>query len=110
MTILDDVKLITCILPAGQGEVLVSALNDELALTSATVVKGRGGSARGGSFSEEMDVLSVTVESQRADEVFEFLYFRSDIDHLAHRFMFQVALARGTGFELPELPGEGERP
>ena len=108
MNLLGDVKLITCVLPGGRGVELVEALHEELAVATATLAKGRGISARGGPFSEEMDILSVLIEAERANEVFEYIYFRAEVHDQIHRFMFQVPLARGTAFTLPELPAQSD--
>ncbi len=99
-------KLITCITPRGQGPALIRCLVDELGVVSGNFSPGRGVSERQGAFAQEVDILTVVVPTERAEEVFEFLYHRSDLDHSLGRFMFQSPLNAATTFALPELPVE----
>lgn len=104
--VLPDNKLITCIVPKGQGKNLVDALFAEKSITAANVASGRGVSERTSKFAEEVDILTVSVSAVRADEIFDFLYHRIDLDHSLGRFMYQSALSAATALTMPELPME----
>ncbi|MGR8920800.1 MAG: hypothetical protein ACU85V_14390 [Gammaproteobacteria bacterium] len=97
-------RLITCILPAGEGFELATALYEQLGLTAADVTHGRGASQRSGTFADEMDVLTVVVAAARADEVFEYIYHEVDMGERPNRFMYQQRLEGATEYRLPELP------
>ena len=95
-------KMITCVVPKGQGADLVEALREEQDITAANAASGRGVSQRTGFFAEEVDVLTVVVNQSRADDVFEYLYRRIEIDHAFGRFMYQQTLGISSSFSLPE--------
>lgn len=102
-------KLITCIVPKGQGAELVEALRDDQNVTAANAANGRGVSQRTGNFAEEVDVLTVVVNQSRADDVFAYLYHRIEIDHAFGRFMYQQTLGLSSNFSLPDdIAEEGE--
>lgn len=102
-----DYKLITCILAKGLSAATLEGLRADMGIDSVNIARGRGGSGRSGSFEVEMDILEVVVPADRADSVFEYLYDRLEVADKPQRFMFQMALARATHFELPaDLPAE----
>ncbi|MDX1570686.1 MAG: hypothetical protein R3200_09390 [Xanthomonadales bacterium] len=96
-------RIITCIVPAGMGRDLVDALYHEKNINTANFVRARGASQRSGTFADEMDKLTVVVEMDRSDEIFEFLYFKAEIGTAPHRFMYQAPLDLATLFSLPEI-------
>ncbi|MCW8838649.1 MAG: hypothetical protein OQK11_08110 [Thiovulaceae bacterium] len=64
-------------------------------------------SARGSTFVEfldvrQMDVLTVVVDEQKADEVFEYIYYEAKIDRPHGGMIFQELLGRSTSYELPK--------
>ncbi len=95
-------KMITCVIPKGQGPDLIEGLRQDQGITAANAMSGRGVSQRTGNFAEEVDVLTVVVNQSRAKEVFEYLYDRIEIDHAYGRFMFQLALDTSSSFSLPD--------
>jgi len=98
-------KLITCIVPAGEGFELATALHDAKQLAAVDLTRGRGASQRSGTFADEMDIVTVDVEATRADEVFAFIYAQAGIATTPNRFMFQMALAGASEYRLPPSPG-----
>ena len=99
-------KLIVCLLQRGKGRDMVERLHQEKGLVSANVTSGRGLSAAPGTPINawtEADVLSVIVPTQRADEIFEFLYDAGDIGAPHKGFIFQQSLLMATPFELPDI-------
>lgn len=97
-------KLITCIVPAGDGLELAEKLYGKYGLTGINVAPGRGASQRSGTFADEIDLLTVTVPALEADQVFAFIYDAIEIATKPHRLMFQTALALATTYQLPDLP------
>ena len=103
MNIIDDCKLITCITPKGKGLGIVRELKEEKGVITGNVAGGRGGGRRG---RIEVDIITVVVESDRADEIFEFIYDKADIQSFHGGFLFQGTLAKSTRFTLPDVPAE----
>ena len=102
-------KLITSFLPKGTGLDLVKALKDETGISTGNVCNSRGtGSSAGNDFGEwvEVDVFDVIVESDRAEEIFNFIYNKAGIGDGNNGFMIQSNLAKATKFTLPDLPKE----
>lgn len=105
MNVIDDCKLITCITPKGKGLEIVRELKDEKGITTGNVAGGRGGGRRG---RLEVDILTVVVESERADEIFEYIYDKAEINSLHGGFLFQGELTKSTHFTLPDIPAENQ--
>lgn len=103
---LSEPRLITCILPRGDGPGLVAALREEMGIDTASIATGRGVSERTDYFAEEVSILTVVCAAEAADAIFDFLYQRIDLDHSLGRFMFQARLSAATAFALPHLPEE----
>lgn len=101
-------KLITCILPKGKSREVVKKLHDEKGLTAINVSNGRGSSAHKGKIKaeSEVEILTVVIEDERADEIFEFIYFEADIGGISKGFMYQGRLSTSTRFVLPEIKKE----
>ena len=102
-------KLITSFLPKGTGLDLVKALKDETGLSTGNVSSSRGtGSSAGNDFGEwlEVDVFDVIVDSDRAEEIFSFIYNKAGIGDGNNGFMIQSNLTKSTKFALPDLPQE----
>ena len=95
-------KLITCIIPRGMGPELVEDLHTVWDLITTNVANGRGVSKRDGYFSEEVDILTVVVDEQKADDVFNHLYDRVEVGQFKGRFMYQQALGITSAFTMPE--------
>ena len=103
-------KLITSLLPKGTGLGIVKLLNDEANISAGNVNSCRGTGTSGNSeFGEwvEVDVLEVVVNSERADEVFNFIYDKAGIGEGNHGFMTQGSLTKSSKFSIPrDLPRE----
>jgi hypothetical protein len=102
-------KLITSFLPKGTGLDLVKALKDETGVSTGNVSSSRGtGSSAGNDFGEwvEVDVFDVIVDTDRAEEIFSFIYDKAGIGDGNNGFMIQSNLTKSTKFTLPDLPQE----
>jgi hypothetical protein len=106
----DDPKLITVILPQGQGRPLLQDLFERKQLRASlgtarapvTTVSRRGGLARTQRYSVEKDILQVVVAAGDAADVFAFLHERAGIGERYGGFMYQGSLSRAGVFTLPD--------
>lgn len=112
MALQDSPKLITCILPKGKALPVLEALRAEQGIISANINNARGTGRitlrafRTGYSETEKEVLRVVVPEERADELFEFIFDRAEIDRPHGGIMYQTALDIASTFELPDLPEE----
>lgn len=110
MKLLEDQKLITCILPHGRALPVLEALKEELGVLTATMHHARGTGRmtplawRGVGEAAEKDVITVSVPGARADEVFAFIYERAGVNQPHGGILFQQPLWKSTAYQLPELP------
>lgn len=96
-------KLITCITSRGKAPDIVRKLYEEKGINTADIHAGRGGGRRG---RLEVDVLTVVVDMDRADEIFEYIYYEANIGEYHGGFMYQGSLTGAMSFLLPEIPEE----
>lgn len=104
-------RLITCFLPAGKGREVLDALRKQKGLHSAFVHHARGAgvdSRRSGNapFYVEREVITVLVPAERANEVFEFVYFAAGINQPHAGMVLMEKAIRGMQCILPDLPDE----
>ena len=100
-------KLITCILPIGSASQLLEKLNQEKGIVSGNFNHGRGFGRAGktrkgiGKFIEK-DKLFVAVPDEIADEIFEYIYFETQMDKVQGGLVIMECLGKMTPFSLPE--------
>ncbi len=99
----ENSRLITCILTKGEDLQIIKTLKDEKNICAANVAGGRGGGKRG---RLEVDIITIVVESDRADEIFDFIHDKARIGEYHSGFMYQGKLTRSTVFTLPKAPSE----
>ena len=99
MNIETNNKLITCLIPKGDGVAAISALKDEKQVNSANVYSGRSNLFYTGK-DLESETLAVVVAEERADEIFDFLYEKLEIGNPHRGIMFQSPLTSSTEFKL----------
>lgn len=106
-------KLITCILPNGSGRPVLNALKQEHAIVSANINHARGSGRltplayRGVGEQTEKEVLTVVVDADLADAVFEFIFYEARINRPHGGLMFQSHLHHASRYVLPaDLPPE----
>ncbi len=58
--------------------------------------------------SSEKDILTVIVEADRADEIFEYIYFEAELNRPHGGLMFQQPVLDTTLYTLPELQAQEE--
>ncbi|MZG30890.1 MAG: hypothetical protein F3741_08805 [Nitrospinae bacterium] len=102
-----DIKLITCFLPKGAGIRLVEILHKEKNIDSTNVHTGRGlrtvESVKDYGAWSEQDVLTVIVDSERADEIFSFIFFHGELNKPAGGFIYQTSLTKASEYKLPRV-------
>lgn len=109
--LLHDAVQIVCIVPKGKGQLLVEGISKEQGIFNSNFSHARGVGRsvklqnRGVGEQREKDVFSVTVERARADEIFEYLYFKAGLDEPHAGFIYQMAAPQTTLMEVPEIPG-----
>jgi len=105
-------KLITCILPKGIAFDVVGRLMKEKGILTANVDSARGmgkltpDAYRGVGEQTEKEILSVVVEAEQAEELFEYIFEVANIDRPHGGMIYMTRLAEASPFALPDLPGE----
>ena len=94
-------KRITCFLPKGTGVKMVEMLQSEKNIVSTNVHSGRG--QRTAETWKEQEILTVIVDADRAEEIFEYIYFQGKLNQPGGGFIFQSDLNRATSFKLPDI-------
>ena len=94
-------KRITCFLPKGTGVKMVEVLQSEKNIVSTNVHSGRG--QRTAETWKEQEILTVIVDADRAEEIFEYIYFQGKLNEPGGGFIFQSDLNRATSFKLPDI-------
>ena len=94
-------KRITCFLPKGTGVKMVEMLQSEKNIVSTNVHSGRG--QRTAETWKEQEILTVIVDADRAEEIFEYIYFQGKLNEPGGGVIFQSDLNRATSFKLPDI-------
>jgi len=110
--ILTNAKLITAILPKGRGIPLQKSLIEEKGIHSAVIHHARGVGrfssiqGRGIGEQQEREVLDVTIPADKAEEIFEYMFFTGELNHPHGGIMFLTSIPATTPMELPDLLDE----
>ena len=105
-------KMITCVLPKGSSRSVLTALKEQQGIVSANVNYARGTgrmthrALSKGMSQTEKEILTVVVPSDRADELFSFIYETADIGRPHGGLMYQTDLAASSQFTLPDIAEE----
>ena len=105
----ENIKRITCFLPKGAGIRLVEMLHVEKNIDSTNVHTGRGlrtvESVKDYGAWSEQDVLTVVVDAERVDEIFEFIFFQGELNKPGGGFIYQTSLIKASHYTLPSIEG-----
>ncbi len=110
--IIENAKLITCILPKGKATQIQRPLIDEHGLHAANFYRGRGVGrisqikARGIGEQLEKEVLEICVKAEEADDLFEHIFFAGEMDQPHGGVLFMTTLQQGMEITMPDLPEE----
>ncbi len=108
MHLFNNPKRVICVLPNGKGIPMAKRLNEEKGIQSINIHTGRGRStavSEAVSFGQyaEVDIISVVVEEEIADEIFEFIFFEADINKPHGGFIYMAPAEQATAFTVPDF-------
>ena len=110
--IIENAKQIVCIVPKGRGRQLVEAMSEELEVYNSNFSHARGVGRssdvndRGVGEQQEKDVFAVTVAQDKADEVFEFLFYKAELDKPRNGLIYMQATPKTSIMSVPELSSD----
>jgi len=111
---LKETKLITAVLPKGVSLGVIKLLKQEKSLTTANFNYARGlgkltpAKYRGVGEQSEKEMLTVIIDKERADEIFEYIFNVAEINRPHGGLIYMQKLILSTEFVLPEtLEEEG---
>ena len=104
-----NIKRITCFLPKGVGIRLVERLHVEKKIDSINVNSGRGlhtaESVKDSGAWSEHDILTVVLDAERAEEIFEFIFFQGELNNPGGGFIYLSTLIQASHYTLPSIEG-----
>ncbi|MFT5425110.1 MAG: nitrogen regulatory protein PII [Gammaproteobacteria bacterium] len=110
---INNQKLITCVLPKGICLNVIKLLKEEKGIITANVNTARGLGKltplayRGVGEQSEKEILTVTVASEAADEIFGYIYDEAKIDRPHGGLIYMSSLDSVSPYSLPkDLPEE----
>jgi hypothetical protein len=83
---------------------LINDLKEKMGIVTADRSRARGTSLLN-STGEEMEVITVLVSKDQADEVFEYIFFEAGLNKPHQGLIYQQELLRASRYTLPK---EGE--
>ena len=110
--LIDNQKLIFCILPKGVALKVAGQLKEVHGIMTSNISNARGVGKitplayRGIAGQSEKEILSIAVSANNADEIFEFIYHEAHIDQPHGGIMYMHALQKTTEYSLPEVAEE----
>ena len=108
-------KIITCFLPAGKGQSVLERLHEEKNISSAFAYHARGtglSTRRNKKLLQyvEREMITAVVPAERADEIFEFIFFASGIDQPHAGMVLMTSPQCATTLVLPAENPTVDRP
>ena len=110
---LKETKLITAILPKGVSLHVIKMLKQEKTLTTANFNYARGMGKltpvkyRGVGEQSEKEMLTVIIDKESADDIFEYIYDVAEINRPHGGIIYMQKLMQSTDFVLPDVTEEG---
>ncbi len=108
--LIEDAKLITCILPKGKAILIQRALVVEQGIHGVNFHRARGVgrfsplSKRGIGEQQEKEILEVCVPAAEADALFEKIFFAGEMNEPHGGIIYMTSLTRGMALTMPEMP------
>ena len=96
-------KLITCVLTKPIAIEIITRLKKEKNIITANTTHARGTSSKSDYMMKAEEILTVLVESSRADEIFNFLFNELELDQPHQGIIYQEAVSKSTPYSLPDL-------
>jgi len=109
-----DAKQIVCILPKGKASILEQGLIEDHGIHDANFNHSRGVgkfsalSARGLGEQREKDILQVIVSKEMADTIFEYIYYKAELDQPHGGIVYIARVPKMALMKLPELTERDE--
>ena len=100
---MNNFKLITCVLTQPVTTEMITRLKVEKNIITANSTHARGTSSKSDFLMKAEMILTVLVEENRADEIFEFLFRELQLDQPHQGMIYQEAISRSTQYSLPDL-------
>jgi nitrogen regulatory protein PII len=113
ITLLTDVRLITCIVQRGLGDTIVNAAQ-EAGAQGATIFYAKGSGVRerlgilGVAVEVEKEVVNIVVSSEQLETVFNNIYLAGQLDTPGMGFMYVTPLEKAATYIPEELLAELE--
>ena len=105
-------KLITAVLPKGVAANVLVLLKEEKEIITANINNARGSGKltplkyRGIGEQTEKEILTIVVDSQNSDEIFDYLYEKAEVNRPHGGLMYVHKLGRSTEYSLPNIEEE----
>ena len=105
-------KLISAILPKGVALGVIRKLKEQKSINAASLNYARGTGKlvpikyRGDVVEREKEILTVVVEEERSDEIFEYIYEQAGINKPHGGLMYMHPLLQSSVYELPDVSEE----
>ena len=107
-----ETKLITAILPKGVSMGVIKKLREEKNIITANMNYARGTGKltplkyRDAVVEREKEILTIVVNENISDEIFEYVYITADINKPHGGVMYMHPLASSTEYLLPDILDE----
>lgn len=108
ITLLTDVRLITCIVQRGLGDIIVNAAQ-EAGAQGATIFYAKGSGVRerlgilGVAVEVDKEVVNIVVSSEQLETVFNNIYLAGQLDTPGMGFMYVTPLEKAATYIPEEL-------
>ncbi len=105
-------KLISAILPKGVVLTVIKKLKQEKHINTSTLNYARGtgklipAKSRKMVIEREQEILTVVVDEERSEEVFEYIYKQADINKPHGGLMYMHPLLHSSEYLLPDIVEE----
>lgn len=96
-------KLITCMLTKKGSVAMIRRLKDEKGIITANITYARGTSSKSLYRMKVVEIMTVLISQERADEIFDYLYRELKLFQPHQGMIYQEAVKRSTGYTLPIL-------
>lgn len=114
ITLLTDVRLITCIVQRGLGDIIVNAAQ-EAGAQGATIFYAKGSGVRerlgilGVAVEVDKEVVNIVVSSEQLETVFNNIYLAGQLDTPGMGFMYVTPLEKAATYIPEELVRQLEK-
>lgn len=102
-----DYKLITLIIPGHKSLGILKGLVEDKNIITGNKTNARGMSNNRDAEDMEMEVLTVSVEGEQADDIFAYLYDKAELYKPDTGLIFQTPIVKTTEYNLDtDIPSQ----